>query len=100
MTTGMSYRTLAAERIARPFGFRRTFVPEVIKDLASARPGHIVRRCPRRRSTAPRTRSQGIERGERRGCWQDRNAHGLTPPAVVRPLGRHVAPSLLIWTHP
>src|SRR5262245_13099526 len=100
MTTGMSYRTLAAERIARPFGFRRTFVPEGIKDLTSARPGHIVRRCPRRLSTAPSTRSQGIERGERRGCWQDENAHGMRLPAVVKLLVGLLSSLLLLCIAP
>jgi D-alanyl-D-alanine carboxypeptidase len=37
--TGVPYRTLVSERIARPLGLRRTFVPESIDDLASLAPG-------------------------------------------------------------
>jgi len=36
---GMSYRSLISERIAQPFGLRRSFVPESIEDLASLAPG-------------------------------------------------------------
>jgi D-alanyl-D-alanine carboxypeptidase len=39
VVTGVPYRALVSERIARPFGFRRTFVPESIDDLASLAPG-------------------------------------------------------------
>jgi len=37
--TGVPYRALVSERIARPFGLRRTFVPESNDDLASLAPG-------------------------------------------------------------
>jgi D-alanyl-D-alanine carboxypeptidase len=37
--TGVSYRALVSERIARPFGLRRTFVAESINDLATLAPG-------------------------------------------------------------
>jgi len=37
--TGVSYRALISERIARPLGLRRTFVAESIKDLAELAPG-------------------------------------------------------------
>jgi D-alanyl-D-alanine carboxypeptidase len=37
--TGSPYRALVSECIARPFGLRRTFVPESIDDLASLAPG-------------------------------------------------------------
>jgi D-alanyl-D-alanine carboxypeptidase len=37
--TGVSYRALISERIARPLGLRRTFVAESIKDLAALAPG-------------------------------------------------------------
>jgi D-alanyl-D-alanine carboxypeptidase len=37
--TGDSYRTLIAERIARPLGLLRTFVAESIDDLATLAPG-------------------------------------------------------------
>src|SRR5262245_52724126 len=65
-----------------------------------ARPGHIVRPCPRRLSTAPSTRSQGIERGDRRGCWQDRNAHGMRSPAVVKLLVGLLSSLLLLCIAP
>jgi D-alanyl-D-alanine carboxypeptidase len=37
--TGVSYRALIQERIARPLGLRRTFVAESINDLAALAPG-------------------------------------------------------------
>jgi len=37
--TGVPYRALVSERIARPLGLRRTFVPESIDDLTSLAPG-------------------------------------------------------------
>jgi D-alanyl-D-alanine carboxypeptidase len=37
--SGRSFRELVAERIARPLGLRRTFVPESIPDLDSLAPG-------------------------------------------------------------
>ena len=37
--TGIPYRVLVSERIAHPFGLRRTFVAESIEDLASLAPG-------------------------------------------------------------
>jgi D-alanyl-D-alanine carboxypeptidase len=37
--TGAPYRVLVSERIARPLGLNRTFVPESIGDLASLAPG-------------------------------------------------------------
>jgi D-alanyl-D-alanine carboxypeptidase len=36
---GVSFRDLVAERIARPLGLRRTFVPESVEDLAALAPG-------------------------------------------------------------
>jgi D-alanyl-D-alanine carboxypeptidase len=37
--TGVPYRVLISERIARPFGLRRTFVAESIEDLGPLAPG-------------------------------------------------------------
>lgn len=36
---GMSFRDLVSDRIARPLGLHRTFVPESVEDLASLAPG-------------------------------------------------------------
>jgi D-alanyl-D-alanine carboxypeptidase len=74
--TGSSYRTLVAERIARPFGLGRTFVPESIDDLASLAPG-----------TSFLLASDGSPRDVRAHCHPGWVSHGVvasTPSEIVR----------------
>lgn len=74
--TGAPYRSLVAERIARPLGLRRTFVPESIDDLASLAPGVSFR-------LAPDGSSRDVRAYYHPG-WVSHGVVASTPSEIVR----------------
>lgn len=74
--TGLSYRELIAERITRPLGLSRTFVPESIADLGSLARG---RSCALSPDGAPRDVHTHYHPG-----WVSHGVVASTPSDIVR----------------